>query len=158
MSQKLVPVKKLSEVDLLNLGFCSRLNLVTFTGSLSNKRPEIRKTILALGLKKRHGQRVHRNTYFINAMIDKVSHLVTVEPVKIYQMPERKFRNLYPGPDNRILTSKGVLIFSDITDEYKKYVRPQAPVWNGNLTKLSELSKPATDTIEKMKKENESII
>ncbi len=45
-------------------------------------KPSQRKTLEALGLRKVNGERVHEDNAVIRGMIDKVSHLVSVEDHK----------------------------------------------------------------------------
>ncbi len=53
---------------------------VTFTGSQVGCTEPQRRTLRALGLRKRMTTRVHDKTAVICGMIRKVEHLVTVEP------------------------------------------------------------------------------
>ncbi len=45
-------------------------------------RPEHRKTLRALGLRKMNAERIHEDNRVIRGMINKVQHLVEVEEVK----------------------------------------------------------------------------
>jgi len=55
---------------------------VTLTGSYIGCTDEQRGTLRALGLRKRSQTRQHELTPVIAGMIDKVKHLVTVQPVQ----------------------------------------------------------------------------
>jgi len=53
---------------------------VTFTGSQAGCTEPQRRTLRALGLRKRMSSRVHEKTAAIAGMVKAVEHLVTVEP------------------------------------------------------------------------------
>ncbi|EGL81997.1 ribosomal protein L30 [Caldalkalibacillus thermarum TA2.A1] len=55
---------------------------ITLKRSVIGRKPDQRKTIEALGLKKRHQTVVHQDNPAIRGMINKVSHLVEVEEVE----------------------------------------------------------------------------
>ena len=55
---------------------------VTLTGSYVGCTDKQRGTLRALGLRKRHAQREHEVTPVFLGMLDKVKHLVEVEPVE----------------------------------------------------------------------------
>ncbi len=52
---------------------------VTLVRSLIDQKPGVRKTALALGLRRRGMVRVHRDEPLIRGMLFKVKHLVKVE-------------------------------------------------------------------------------
>ncbi len=52
---------------------------ITLTRSVIGSKQDQRKTVEALGLKKRHQTVVHEDTPVVRGMINKVSHLVQVD-------------------------------------------------------------------------------
>jgi large subunit ribosomal protein L30 len=54
---------------------------VTQTGSPIGRRKDQRETLIGLGLNKMHRSRELEDTPSVRGMIDKVKHLVRVEPV-----------------------------------------------------------------------------
>ncbi len=55
---------------------------ITLTKSPIGRKPEQRKTVVALGLSKLHSSVVRGDNSAVRGMIKAVSHLVTVEDVK----------------------------------------------------------------------------
>jgi large subunit ribosomal protein L30 len=55
--------------------------IVTQSKSSIGSNPDHRKTLIALGLKKKGAKRKHKVTPQLNGMIRSVNHLVTVEKV-----------------------------------------------------------------------------
>ncbi|MDQ0340204.1 large subunit ribosomal protein L30 [Caldalkalibacillus uzonensis] len=55
---------------------------ITLKRSVIGRKPDQRKTIEALGLKKRHQTVMHQDNDAIRGMINKVSHLVEVKEVE----------------------------------------------------------------------------
>lgn len=55
---------------------------ITLKRSVIGRKPDQRKTIQALGLKKRHQTVVHQDNEAIRGMIKKVGHLVEVKEVE----------------------------------------------------------------------------
>lgn len=54
---------------------------ITLVRSVIGSKPDQRKTVEALGLKKRHQTVVHQNNEAIRGMATKVSHLVEVKEI-----------------------------------------------------------------------------
>ena len=55
---------------------------ITLKRSIIGRKPDQRKTVEALGLRKRHQTVVHQDNPAIRGMIHKVSHLVEVKEVE----------------------------------------------------------------------------
>lgn len=60
----------------------TKLLKITLLRGLVGQREEHRRTLRALGLRRRHQSVIHRDTPTIRGMIDKVRHMVRVEPVE----------------------------------------------------------------------------
>lgn len=55
---------------------------ITLKRSLIGRKPDQRKTVQALGLRKRHQTVIHQDNPAIRGMIKKVSHMVEVKEVE----------------------------------------------------------------------------
>ncbi len=60
-----------------------RLIKITLVKGLVGQREEHRRTLRALGLRRRHQTVVHRDTPTIRGMVEKVRHMVRVEPLEV---------------------------------------------------------------------------
>jgi large subunit ribosomal protein L30 len=60
-----------------------KLLKITLVKGFVGQRESHRRTLLALGLRRRHQTVIHRDTPTIRGMIEKVRHMVHVEPVEV---------------------------------------------------------------------------
>ncbi len=61
----------------------TRLLKITLVRGFVGQREDHRRTLRALGLRKRHQSVVHRDTPTIRGMVDKVRHMVRVELLEV---------------------------------------------------------------------------
>jgi large subunit ribosomal protein L30 len=80
-----------------------KLHLVRLLGSPIRKPETVRKTLIALKLRRKDQTVIHKNTSSINGQLRKVMHLVDVQPIT--------FRpDLKPKPGQPFLTDAGVIL------------------------------------------------